>query len=442
MNRTLHRSLRLDRGCLSRIAVSGGSLFICSLVAVILIARSAVAVPVEFSGQYTLSAVVIPVSATLLGGTWIGTPAEFIYPRLGIESSLDLTASTGNWCLHANSAMNFTGFERLILDAGLCVGAITLKPELWWAVPYETVIDDDSIVNSLVIQPGDMLFVKARMSFDFELGGVRFSDLLMIEDVRFPDPADEFTGSTYDVQSQSFHVGNILRLSVEPYPGVLLTSVTNMCAVAGSNDVKGWSASGSVSRAATLCDDSSWFNETISLSGLQYCGIPFWFSLSVDPFTSPILTLSGGGSFSGFGDLELSGGFSFFPLELSGFSFSGTWCDQIQLSVSLTEGFEFSSASMSSTASVQIGTMIGTISSSASYSATSGLTGAGFAASVRQGAFSGGISVAIATESGNLVVSSVSPRLLFIAPPVSVSTTLMFTQSKLSRVVLTVGVIF
>jgi hypothetical protein len=420
-----------------------GALPVLGLVLLILSPDGAVAAgPIDLSGQYTLATVVIPVSATLIGGTWIGAPAEFIYPRLGIESTLDLTLHAFNTQCHVNSAMNFAGFERFIVDAKIPLGPMLIEPEIWCAVPFETVIDDDFIANSLAIPPGDMLFVKTRWTLQFEYNGLRFHDLFMIEDVKFPDPSVDFSGLEYGTQTQSFHVGNILTITAEPFPGVLLTSVTNICADPGANTVKGWSASGSVSFDATMCDDTRWFSETLSLSGLQYCGIPFWLSLAADPFGSPILTLTGGGSFSGFGDLELSGGFSLFPLTFAGFSFSGTWCDATELRINLSDAFEFVSASFSSTWSFRFGDFSATVSGSGSYTSAMGLSGVTFSATVRQGAFSGGMTIGVVNQLGNIVVASVSPRLQFTTPPVSLSVSLMFSRTRLTRAMLTVGVIF
>jgi len=412
-----------------------------ALLLVALIASLGLSAPIDLSGQYTLNTILIPVSATVVGGTWIGTPAQFITPRISMESTLDLTLTAHNTQWHVNSAMNFAGFERFVIDAKLPLGPLLIEPEIWCAVPFETVIDDDCIANALVIPPGEMLFVKSRWTTTFELHGLRFISLLMIEDITFPNPNEDFPDPNYNTQTQSFHVGSITTITAEPYPGVLLTSVTSVCADSGSNDIVGWSAPGCVSKTSSLCDTLC-FNETLSLSGLKLCGIPVWLNLAVDPCNAPLLTLTGGGSFSGIGNLELSGGFSLFPLAFSGFSFSGSLCDMIRLSVTLSENLEFTSASFSSSSSFTFGDFAATVSGSGSYTSAMGFAGGTFSASLRHSMFSGGMTIGVVNQSGNLQVASVSPRLQFTASPVSFSVSLMFSRTKLTRAMLTVGVIF
>jgi len=40
---------------------------------------------------------------------------------------------------------------------------VEVKPELWFAVPFESVTDVNNLPNAAVIPPGDMLFAQARL---------------------------------------------------------------------------------------------------------------------------------------------------------------------------------------------------------------------------------------------------------------------------------------
>ncbi|MFC2095976.1 hypothetical protein ACFLSW_06050, partial [Candidatus Bipolaricaulota bacterium] len=284
----------------------------------------------DVSGQYSLSTIVMPVPASLIGVIQVNTPAEMTLLKFGIESELDFTATIWDAKFHLNSALNIAGLERVIVDGSVSLGPFDMKLEIWSAVPFETVTDVSLFSNAVVLPPGDLMYMKTRLEVSADLLGVSFNNLLMIEDVTFPNPYADFIPLQYPVQSQSFHVGDILTMVFVPYPGVTLRSVTNICADSGSRPVKGYSAPGRVDADSTMCDQVIW-NETLTLTGLEYCGIPFWFSLRVDPCATEmdILRLSGGGSFSKWGGLELSGSFSLFPLAIGGYSFSFSWCDQV-----------------------------------------------------------------------------------------------------------------
>ncbi|MBE0635618.1 hypothetical protein IH601_06460, partial [Candidatus Bipolaricaulota bacterium] len=227
----------------------------------------------DVSGQYSLATLVMPVPATLQGGIQLDTPAEMTLLKFGIESELDFIATIWDAALHFNSAINIAGLERVILDFTVPLGIIDLKLEVWNAVPFETVTDVSHFTNWVVLPPGDLMYMKTRFEVSGAFTGMSFNNLMMIEDVTFPNPYADFAPLQYPVQSQSFHVGDILTVVVNPYPGVTVRSVTNMCADGGSRPVKGYSAPGRVSSECTLCKIGNW-DETITITGLEYCSIP------------------------------------------------------------------------------------------------------------------------------------------------------------------------
>jgi len=395
----------------------------------------------DVSGQCSFATIVMPVPATLEGGIQLDTPAEMTLLKFGIESGIDFTATIWDAAFHLNSAINIAGLERVIVDVSIPLGPFDTKLEIWSAVPFETVTDVSHFTNWVVIPPGDLMYVKTRLEVSGTFGSFSFKNLLMIEDVTFPNPYADFVPLHYPVQSQSFHVGNILTITFEPFPGVTVRSVTNISADSGSRPVKGYSASGRVDVDSTMCGDHV-LDETISVTGLQYCGIPFWFRLEADPCGEEILRLTGGGSFSKLGDLELSGSFSLFPLLMGGYSFSFSWCDDISASVSLSKKFEFLGASVRGNFDIPFGMMTGRLTSAATFAANLGATSISLGVSASQGTYSGGINVGISKQEDNLRLSSVSANFGMTLTPVRLTFTIVFGRTGLRQASLNVGVTF
>jgi len=377
---------------------------------------------------------------TLIDNTQLDTPAELVVMKVGIEASLDFTATWNNVRLDWDSAMSIAGPERVILQGSIPLGPITIEPELWFAVPFETVTDIDHFTNYAVISPGDLMFVKTRCRVSGSYGGVDYDVLCLLEDVNFPDPGAEFVPLTYTVQSQSFRYGAIVSASVEAYPGVTLSSVTNINADSGSNAVKGHSASGSAYRS---CDNDFWWNQTLTLRGLKYCDVPFWVRATIDPYADPMFDFAGGGSLLlDFFELELSGSISLFPIGVSGFSFSGNVCDAVSVGVSLSDHLEFQGASVRCTTRLDLGLMALQLGGSLTVVAGQGIPGGSLSASVMQGTFSGGLSVSVSEQQGMYRLSSFTVRFSTTDAPVSYSVSIAFGRTGLKRAELTIGMVF
>jgi hypothetical protein len=416
-----------------------GRLWVCLCLIMSIVGLAAQAQIFDISGRYGLDTVLIPVPVTLIDEIKLDTPAELTLLKFGIESTLDATLTVGNLQLHLNGAMNIAGLERFIVESTIPLGPITIEPEMWFAVPFETVTDINHFTNWVVVPPGYLLFVKTRWTCTASYGGLDFKNLFLIEDVNFPDPGADFAPLFYPVQSQSFRYGDILTITAQPFEGISLSSVTCINADQGANSVKGWSASG---RAYASCDGCSWFNETLTLTGLKYSCLSYWLSLYVDPWTVPMLRLRAGGSFSGITGLELSGSFTLFPVTLSGFSFSATVCGCAEASISLSDTFDFQSASISFRAELPLGPMRGTFAWSGTVVAGQGLTGFNVSANVNQGTFTGGLSVAISEQLGFYRLTSFTSRLGLTSTPLAVSFSVSFGRTGLQRAVISVGVVF
>jgi hypothetical protein len=236
-------------------------------------------------------------------------------------------------------------------------------------------------------------------------------------------------------------VGDILTLSTEVYPGVTLRSVTNYFASSSPTSVIGWSARGSVDKEASLCNDFG-FTETLTLSGIQYCGVSLWLSLAVDPCDPEPLVATGGGSISGMWDIDMSGSFSLFPLSISGFSFSTSLCDMIIMSVQLSDTFEFESASFRCQTELDTGIMQGSVYSTCSFTSASGFSLLTIGSSLTHGTISGALVCSIGKEQGTMRLVSVSPSLSFRFTPITASVSARFGRSGLVQGLLSLRLVF
>ncbi len=413
-------------------------LLVCTSAVGIVVLGSAI----DISGQYGLDVQAIPIPATLVDEIQLDSPAKFTVFRFGLDSILDLHIDYGGLSTSLNGAMSVAGLERCILEASIPLGAFLFEPEMWFAAPFESVTDINHFSNWVAIPPGgELMFVTARCTISAQFGGLDINNLFMIQDVMFPNPGADFVPLTYSVQSQSFHVGDILTVSAEVVPGVTLRSVTNFFANSSSTHVMGWSGRGSVDKDATLCDDFA-FTETLTLSGIEYCGVSLWLSLAVDPCDPEPLVATGGGTISGMWELDVSGSFSLFPIGISGFSFSTSLCDMITMSVQLSDAFEVESASFSCRAQIDTGMMQGSVYSNCSFTAADGFTFLSLGSQLTHGTISGGLACGIGKENNSLRLISVSPSLSFRLAPITATVSARFGRSGLVQGLMSLRLVF
>lgn len=396
----------------------------------------------DVSGQYGLDIVAIPIPVTLVSEIQLDSPGKLTVFKFGLESLLDLHVDYGEFSTHLNGLISVAGLERCILEASAYLGPILIEPEMWFAAPFETVTDINHFTNWVAIPPGgDLMFVTARCTVSVGISGLDFENLFMIQDVTFPNPGLDFGPLQYPIQSQSFHVGDILTVTAEVYPGVTLRSVTNFFANSSLTRVIGWSGRGSVDKDSSLCDDFG-FKETLTLSGLEYCGVSIWLSLAVDPCQTEPLVASGGGAISGMWDLDVSGSFSLLPLSISGFSFSTTLCEMISANVQLSDKFRFESASFRCQAEIDTGIMQGSIYSSCAYTAGEGFTNLSLGSRLTHGTISGGLACGISQQHGSLRLTSVSPSLSFRFTPITFSVSARFGRTGLVQGLMSLRLVF
>jgi hypothetical protein len=397
---------------------------------------------VDVSGTFGLDVTAVPIPATLVDEIQLDTPAELTVFKFGVEAELDLNVSLSQEAqVHLNTAMSIPGLERCVVDGRFYVGPFAVRPEVWLAVPFETVTDINHFTNWVVIPPGDFMFVKLRCTTDVGVGGLDVSNLFMLEDVTFPNPLTDFVPLQYPVQSQSFHTGDILTIRAEPSAGMALTSVTRFCATEATNVIKGWSAGGSADASGSCCGENFYFNETLSLTGIQYCGMTLWLKLDVKPCDEDILSLSGGGTLSDILDIGLTGSFSLFPISFSGFSLSTTLCDAISATMQFSDLFDLEQLSVRAQVPIDTGIMQGIAFANCTFIGNEGKACA-IGATLSHGTISGGLSFSFSEQAGSLRLTGTSVRLSFGAAPSSFTITAAFGQKGLAQAGFGVGISF
>lgn len=395
---------------------------------------------VDISGTFGFDVVAVPIPATLVDEIQLDTPGELTVFKFGLEAELDLNLTYLGATMHMNTAMSIPGLQRLVLDERFYFGPFHMKPEVWFAVPFETVTDINHFTNSVVIPPGDFMFVKLRCTTEVGLGGLDVTNLFMLEDVTFPNPLADFVPLVYPVQSQSFHTGDILTIRAEPAPGVTLTSITRFCATEAANVIKGWSASGSADAAGSCCDEF-YFNETLSLSGIQYCGMTLWFRLDVRPCDDDILGLSGGGTLADILDLGFLGSFSLFPFDFSGFSLTATLCDSFTATMQFSENFELLQTNIRGQCAIDTGIMQGSAFATCSITALEAKA-LSLGATLGHGTISGGLTVSFAEQAGSIRLMSTTIRLEFRSSPASFTVSAGFGRRGLAQAGFGIGIAF
>ncbi|MGC9530200.1 MAG: hypothetical protein ACP5G2_06315, partial [Candidatus Bipolaricaulaceae bacterium] len=220
------------------------------------LAGSAAASVARISGTFGMDGVMRRIPATLTGEIKADTPSEFALIELALRSNVDLRADYGWVTPRLDAAVNMAGVEHFMFGAdvdvrdidvyGGTVDRISLSPEMWFAVPFEAVTDVNNLPNAVVVPSGDLLFVTARVTGAYIIGGCTVRQVVMVQDVNFPAPGTSFAPLCYPVQSQSFATGSLMSISWRAPAGFHVSLNTGLDASWAGSSVKGYSAVGSV----------------------------------------------------------------------------------------------------------------------------------------------------------------------------------------------------
>jgi len=408
------------------------------------------------SGRFGLDFVARRIPTTVTGEIKLDTPSEFVMLEFAIASKLVLNVPFGG-CMDfsVDVAVNTAGPEHFVFKGNAALGqvdiygfileGVSVVPEMWFAVPFETVLDVNNLPNSVLIPPADTLFVRSAVTSTVALAGFTIKHLLMFEDVNFPSPGSSYDPLYYPSQSPSlkpqYAIGSLTYISWRAACGISISSVSGINAAQAGKSVKGYSASGSV-----LPDN--WF-ENISVSGISLGDIPaasvmlYDAYLGVSATVSTTQTLSGTVSFSAKLTETMSVGSSVtlfrHPKQWGGMSVSTSFgpfrvsarLDQLQLT-SLSAGFN---------SSLNLGAITGTYAISIS-GLERGMTGLSMRLAIAQGMFSGNTSISFAQSAASFGFASLSTRIALRLSPGVITFQATFGRFGLTRAAVSTGVSF
>jgi len=395
----------------------------------------------DFSLNSKLSLSATPMPCSLTDEIKSETPCERSFLKWDVESILDLDFRIAKTDFFIDSALSIAHPEHLILGLETDLGEITLKPEIWFAVPFEGITDANNMYNTVAIPPGNPLFATARLTTTFNIGDVRFRNLFMFSDVNFPHPGSDFAGLEYGPQSQSFSVGNIFYFSGRTEGGISYSSRTSFCA-SGFTSVKNYSASGGVDPD---CDGG--VNERFSLSGIRIGELYLTETLDIDVTDDVTATSRTGLSFSILDWTRISTALTAdiipFDVNMSGISV-GLSVKPFRFNISFSDlhKVEFNAATASYRQRFGLGMINGAFSANATVQNERGLTGVSMAMFVSQGTVSTSHSLSFSKRNGEFKFSYLNNRINLRLSPFTFTASPAFSINGLTRLAVTTGVMF
>ena len=412
----------------------------------------------QLSGRFGLDLVARRIPTTLTGEIKLDTPSEFVMLEFAIASNLIINASFGFADLNIDAVVNTAGPEHCVIKAPISLGELPfyeitfdkldIVPEMWFAVPFEAVTDVNNLPNSVIIPPGDIMFVKARVTLSTSISGFSIKTLAMLDDINFPNPGSSYTPLYYPVQSQSFAVGGITSVSWRAQAGFSMSANIGINASSSGRSVKGYSATGSV-----LPDN---FFARVGISGIKLADM----NLGGTEFQSVML----GTSFSFTQAPTQTEGTTAFSTAIN---LSGRLWDKVGIGGSVTlapfpprfggvtlsismepfrvafalDTMTLTSMSFSFSTGLNMGAMTGSFGLTAS-GLERGMTGLSMRLSLSQGIFSAGTSVAFANRAEKFGFASLGSTLTFRLSPAVVTVQATFGRYGLTRAAVTAGVVF
>jgi hypothetical protein len=414
------------------------------------------AVQGQLSGRFGLDLAARRVPTTLTGEIKLDTPSEFVMLEFALASNLILNASLGFADLSVDAVVNAAGPEHFVIRTPMDFGSLpfyeltldrlTIVPEMWFAVPFEAITDVNGLPNSQVIPPGDILFVKARLTMTTSIAGFTVTQLAILEDVNFPNPGvshEYLFYNPYPVQSQSFALGGLTSISWRAQAGVSIRADIGVEAQRAGSSIKGYSAVGKVV--------PDYFFATVSAGGIHLgdlqlygtefqtvqLGTSFTYSTDTDAALRTAITLSG----TLMDNVRISSSVTLTPAPpgFGGVSLSIN-ATPFRLSFAL-DTLELTSLSASFSSSLNLGPMVGSFGLSAT-GLERGLTGVSMRLSLAQGIFSAGTSLAFTSRGEEFGFASWGTTLTFRFSPAVVSVRVTFGRYGLTRASVSSGVAF
>jgi len=425
----------------------------CVLVVGLIVAATVGAVSGQLTGHLDLDFVARRIPTTVTGEIKLDTPSEYTMLEFAIASKLDITLNTGFIDPRLQAAVNTAGIEHFVFSSPLTFGELpfyevnfdklNLVPEIWVAVPFENVRDVNNLPNSVIIPPGNPMFVSARATLSTSVGGINFDHLVMLEDVNFPSPTGSFVPLFYELSDQEFGIGSLTTASWRAKIGVSINAQLGLSASSGSKSIKGHSGKGRVTPGSSFVriGVGGVHLGSVSLYGVGVQDVTLGTSFSVSTGTtekfSTTITISGA-AWEG-SSISMSISFTSTPPTVSSLMLSVTE-GPFRLSIALDE-LAIKGLSASCGNSLNLGQISGSWALSAS-GIERGLTGLAFRLSLSQGVFSTDTSITFSTRGEQFGFASWSSKLSFRFSPAVVSVQATFGRYGLTRAAATTSVSF
>jgi hypothetical protein len=393
----------------------------------------------------------IPLPCTLVGEIKLDTPCERTVFSWDLDMAINLKLSFSPSELWLDAVGGFAGFEHVILGAKGVLGGVTIQPELWFAVPFESVTDVNNLPNAAVISPGEMLFTAARVEASREVGEFNVRWVSVLQDLNFPNPGADFPYLHYGVQSQSFAAGSYVTVSGPVVGPVRFSLQLGMGAEPGAYQVKGYSKSGkavpgrlyarlSLSSIPIVCP----YCDSV---GLPISDVTLGLSFRIEPKGDPFLSLTGSINLKAFEMVRVGTSFTMkLPagIEWGGISVSApTQFGTLNLHFDPKGEFESGTLNMSYRTDLNLSWTSGTFMARATATSEHGISSASASLSLGQGTFTSNYNLAYAWRSDKgLSFASFALRFKINLNPLQVGVHLTFGRYGLGRFTVSTGYVF
>ena len=411
--------------------------------------------PGVLSGSTTLSIAGYPLPCSTVDGIKLPTPCERAVFAWDVEVGINLRCTFQSMAAFVSTVFGIPGVEHVVAGLDGTWGGITIKPELVFSVPYETIVDVNNLPNTVIIPPGDFLFAQARLEASATLSGMTFRWIVVFQDLNFPNPGARFTPLPppgdpvfYTAADQSFALGSLITLSSRVGDGASLSLQMALGATPGSFSVKKYSTYGKADPDAMYL--------TVSLTNIPFpcpwCLGPIsnfrvGVSARIQPKSSPFISLTGSVGLTLFE--KASVGTSFTLGITTGLKWGGIYVsipsDFGTLNLQFDESGEFQSWSLNLSYRHQFsfGWTSGSCSASATAVPDRGVTSAAFGLALNHGLLTAnyGLNYSWRSDTG-LTFSALSTRFSLNLSPVVAGFGLTFGRGGLAMFAITVGYVF
>lgn len=400
------------------------------------------------TGSTTVSLTGFPLPCTIVDEIKLDTPCERTVFAWDLEMGIVLKCSFDPLTVFVDTVFGIPGFEYVVGGLDGKWGDFTLKSELCFAVPYESVVDVNNLPNMAVIPPGELLFAQFRAEVAGTFSGIRVQWILLFQDLNFPNPGADYGPLTYTAADQSFALGSLITLSSDLAPGVPVTIQMCLGAKPGSFSVKKHSTSGKA--------DPDTMYLTVSLTNIPFpcpwclgpiSNLRVGISVRIQPKDDPFISLTGSVSLTLFKKASI--GTSFTLGITSGLSWGGisvtipTDFGTIALQFDSSGGFAGATLYLSYRYQFSRGATSGSCSASATASLDKGVTGASLGLALNQGLFTSNYSLTYSWRSDTgLAFSGLSLRFGLNLSPVVIGMSLAFGRGGLAQLGVSVGYVF